>query len=211
MFTEWATAQYTHCKMAAKFLLADTCVAAAHASGFTRFFSLNTHNAPTHPQCNRHPVAHLQLERQSVASCGGGLIDISKISCNLSLWNLTMVANTTGIVMCYEERVRSMPFVPRLLHELRMLRSEGGPNRLFPIYLFTDHSMAIEFLKDIGLLRRTMQCNYCGRDMTWSVRSNVTDGFVWRCQRRVAGTACNQSTSIRHGSWFQLCKLLSLY
>jgi hypothetical protein len=34
---ESATAQYKHCKMAAKFLLADTCVAAAHASGFTHF------------------------------------------------------------------------------------------------------------------------------------------------------------------------------
>jgi len=26
-----------------------------------------------HPQCNRHPVAHLQLERQSAASFVGGL------------------------------------------------------------------------------------------------------------------------------------------
>jgi len=32
-----ATAQNTHCKMEAKFLLADMCVAGAHASGFTRF------------------------------------------------------------------------------------------------------------------------------------------------------------------------------
>jgi hypothetical protein len=135
------------------------------------------------------------------------LIAISKISCNLSLWCLTMVANTTEIVMCYEERVRSMPIVPRLSHGHRMLRSDGGPNKLLLIYLFTDHSMAIEFLKDIGLLRRTMHYNSCGRDMTWSVRSTVSDGFVWRCQRRVAGAACNQSTSIRHGSWFRLSRL----
>jgi hypothetical protein len=68
-------------------------------------------------------MAHLQLERQSLASFGGGLIEISKISCTLSLWCLTMVANTTEIVICYEERVRSMPFVPRLSHGRRMLRS----------------------------------------------------------------------------------------
>jgi len=159
-----------------------------------------------HPQCNRHPVAHLQLQRQSVASFGADLIAISKISCNLSLWCLTMVANTTEIVMCYEERVQSMPIVPRLSHGRRMLRSDGGPNRLLLIYLFTDHSMATEFLKDIGLLRRMMQCNSCGRDMTWSVRS-VSDRFVWQCQRRVTGAAGNQSTSIRHGSWFQLSRL----
>jgi uncharacterized protein (DUF983 family) len=39
--------------------------------------------------------------------------------------------------------------------------------------------MAIEFLKDIGLLRRTMQCNSCGQDMTWTARSDINDGFVW--------------------------------
>ena len=52
----------------------------------------------------------LQLERQTEASFGGGLI---KISCSTSLWCITMVANTTDIVMCYEERVRSLP--PRFL------------------------------------------------------------------------------------------------
>ena len=132
---------------------------------------------------------------------------ILKNSCNQSFWFKTMVHNLMDTVMCYEERVRSMPSVPRLSYGRRMLRSDGGPNRLFLIHLFTDHSMAIEFLKDIGLLRRTMQCNSCGREMTWSVRSNVTDGYVWRCQRRVAGAACKQSTSIRHGSWFQLSRL----
>jgi len=56
--------------------------------------------------------------------------------------------------MYYEERVRSMPSVPRLSYGRQMLRSDGDPNRLFLIYLFTDHSMAIEFLKDIGI------CNF---------------------------------------------------
>ena len=57
---------------------------------------------------------HLQLERQTVASFGGGgLIYISKISCSLSSWCITIVVNTTDIVMCYEQRVRSLP--PRFL------------------------------------------------------------------------------------------------
>jgi hypothetical protein len=113
-----------------------------------------------------------------------------------------LLTDTFVAAMCYEERVRSLPFVPRLSQGRRILRLDGGPSWLFLTYLFTDHSVAIEFLKEIGLLRKTMQCNYCGRDMTWSVRSDVTDGFVWRCRRMVAGC-----TSIRHGSWFQLSKL----
>jgi len=75
--------------------------------------------------------SHLQLERQTVASFGGGLI---KISCNPSLWCITMVANTADIVMSYEERVRSMPSVPRLSYGRRMLLLEGGPNRYYALY-----------------------------------------------------------------------------
>jgi hypothetical protein len=51
-----------------------------------------------HPQCNRHPVAHLQLERQSVASFGGDLVAIWRYTCNLALWCSNMVVNTREIV-----------------------------------------------------------------------------------------------------------------
>ena len=70
--------------------------------------------------------------------------------------------------------------------------------------------MAIEFVKDIGLIRRTMQWDSRGQDMTWSVLSKLSAGFLWPCQRRVAGATYNQSASIRHGSWFQLSKLIIL-
>jgi hypothetical protein len=56
-----------------------------------------------------------------------------------------MVQEVTDIIMCYEERVRSLPFVPRLSHVRKMLSSDGDPIRLFLTYLFNDHSMAIEF------------------------------------------------------------------
>ena len=56
--------------------------------------------------------------------------------------------------------------------------------------LLNDHAMAIEFLKDIGFIQRTMQCNSCGRDMTWSEHPDVHDGVYWRCQWRVAGARC---------------------
>jgi len=56
-----------------KFSLTDTGVAAVHASGFT--FSVHPrlqvfHETPTMqtlPQCIMHPVAHLQLEGESVS------------------------------------------------------------------------------------------------------------------------------------------------
>ena len=43
--------------------------------------------------------------------------------------------------------------------------------------------------------------------MTWSADSNRFEGFRWRCQRRVAGNKCNQSVSIKDGSWFQQSNL----
>jgi hypothetical protein len=43
--------------------------------------------------------------------------------------------------------------------------------------------------------------------MTWYERPDIRDRFHWRCQRRVAGSRCNTSASIRHGSWFQQSKL----
>jgi hypothetical protein len=60
-----ATAQYTHCK----FSLTDMC----RCSPCFRFYILHIPFTQVstffmkHPQCNRHSVAHLQLQRQSVA------------------------------------------------------------------------------------------------------------------------------------------------
>ena len=118
-----------------------------------------------------------------------------------------MVHNINSVFNEYEERVRRLQTVPRFSYGRRMLRSDGAPNGTFFISVFNDHAMAIESLKDIGLIRRTMQCSCCGRDMVWSQRSDCSDGFRWRCQRRVAGARCNRSTAIRHDSWFQRSNL----
>jgi hypothetical protein len=68
-----------------------------------------------------------------------------------------------------------------------MQRDDGGPRRFFLMYLLCEQSLAISFLKHIGLLRSKMQCNTCGRNMTWSADSTHSEGFLWRCQRMVAG------------------------
>jgi hypothetical protein len=100
--------------------------------------------------------------------------------------------------------------VPDLSYLRRMVRGDGDPNRFFLTYLFTDRAVAIEFLQDVGLLRSQMPCNTCGRDMKWASDSSVREGFRWRCQKRVTGTKCNRSASIKHGSWFQRSNLTLL-
>ena len=43
--------------------------------------------------------------------------------------------------------------------------------------------------------------------MTCSADSTHSEGFRWWCQRRVVGVRCNQSASIKEGSWYQESKL----
>jgi len=108
-----------------------------------------------------------------------------------------IVENVMHITSEYVERLRRCQYVPRLSFGRRMLTDDGAPNRFFLMYLFCNESMAIQYLKDIGLLRSKMQCNTWGRDMTWSADSSKLDSYRWRCRKRVAGVVCNQSVSIR--------------
>jgi hypothetical protein len=78
--------------------------------------------------------------------------------------------NMNQIVRQYEERVQSWPSVARLNNGRPLLTKDGAPSKSFFFYLFTDNSMAIEFLKDIGMIQRKMQCNPCHQDMTWTAR-----------------------------------------
>ena len=48
----------------------------------------------------------------------------------------------------YEERLRRCQYVPRFSLRRQMLRDEGDPNRFFH-----EESIAIQYLKDIKLLR----------------------------------------------------------
>jgi len=97
--------------------------------------------------------------------------------------------------------------MPRFSYGRRMLQHDGGPNRYFLMYLFSEQSIAIEFLRDVGLLQNKMQCNTCGRDMAWSADSNLPKGFRWRCQMRIAGVRCNQSESIKGRGYSRVISL----
>jgi len=70
--------------------------------------------------------------------------------------------------------------------------------------------MAIQFLKDVGLIASKVQCNICERDMMWTADPDCSDGFRWRCPKSVARVRCRGTASIRHGCWFLLSNLTLL-
>ena len=115
-----------------------------------------------------------------------------------------MVQRINEVFSKYQDPLREMQAIPRLSYGRGLQRRDGEPNRMFLTCLFCHHELAIQFLKDVGLIRSKVQCNTSERDMTWSADPSSCDGFRWRCRRSIAGVKCHASTSIRHGSWFQL-------
>jgi hypothetical protein len=118
-----------------------------------------------------------------------------------------MVQRISEVIRGYEKRLQGMPFVPKSSYGRAILREDGGPNKIFLTHLFCDQAIAIQFLKDMGLIPIKVQCNTCGRDMTWSAQPNIPEGFRWRYRRKVDGVKCSESRSIKHGSWFQQSNL----
>ena len=121
-----------------------------------------------------------------------------------------MVQQMQELVAQYEERLREMQLIPRLSYGRRLLRRDGAPNRTFLTSLFIRHELAIEFLKDVGLIPSKVQCNICQRDMLWTAYPDRSGGFRWRCRKSVARVRCRGTASIRHGSWFRLSNLTLL-
>jgi len=78
-----------------------------------------------------------------------------------------MVEKVIHITSDYEERLRRCQYVRRMSFGRRMMRDDCAPKRFFHMYSFCDESMVIQYLKGIGLLWSKMQCNNCGRDVTW--------------------------------------------
>jgi hypothetical protein len=112
-----------------------------------------------------------------------------------------MVDALKSVIASYKDRRMAMPFAPKHSFGRAALGVNGTVNKLFLMYLFLDFRIAIQFLKDTGLIRSHMTCNTCGHDMTWCVLAQGKDGFRWRCRRRAA-TVCSTSRSIKYGSWF---------
>ena len=89
------------------------------------------------------------------------------------------------IIKDYQERLREMPYVPQTSFRRNSLGFCGDANKLSLAFLFSDHAIGLQFLKDVGLIRSKLQCNSCGRDMAWHAapRSLHVCGEV-QCTRR---------------------------
>jgi len=126
---------------------------------------------------------------------------------SLRLVQRTMMENFCEVVNNYEKRLQDMSLVPRSSYGHPMLREDNGPNRNFLTYVFCYQDFAMQFLKNVSLLRSKVQCNTCDRDMTWSAEPTIPHGFRWRRRKKVAGVKCPESRSVKHGSSFQYSHL----
>ena len=59
------------------------------------------------------------------------------------------------------------------------------------------------WLKEKELLASMRNCTACGTSMHWQKRSNLSDGYQWRCPR----SGCQKKLSIRDKSFFQRSRL----
>ena len=60
----------------------------------------------------------------------------------------------------------------------------------------------VNFYKDNSLLAKARRCD-CGEEMHWNRRTDVKDGFTWRCP----AAQCRRKKSIRQGLLFAESKL----
>ena len=126
-------------------------------------------------------------------------------------WEKKIVQRMQQVVAQYEDRLRKTQSLPKFSYGRGMLRKDGAPNRIFVKYLFGHQELAIQFLKDVGLIRSKVQCNICEREITWSADPHCAEGFRWRRRKRVARVRCRGTASIRHGSSWVISLSWKLY
>jgi hypothetical protein len=88
-----------------------------------------------------------------------------------------MVQAIQAVIAVYKERLMVMPNAPDTSYGRAAFGVDGAVNRQFLMHLFHDFNIAIQFLKDTGLIRSQMTCETCDRDMTWSAIPQRHDCF----------------------------------
>ena len=61
-----------------------------------------------------------------------------------------MVQLITHITKEYQDRLRKMSYVPKTSYRRDSLGYRGDANKLFLTFVFSDHAISIQFLKDVG-------------------------------------------------------------
>jgi len=77
-----------------------------------------------------------------------------------------MVHHISTIIKDYQDTIRETPYVPKTSFQRHSLGFNGDANKLFLMFVFSDHAIRLQFLKDVGLIHSNVQCNSCGRDMS---------------------------------------------
>jgi hypothetical protein len=63
------------------------------------------------------------------------------------------------------------------------------PTKLFFAYLFADHERAVQFLKDVGLLKNLIKCRKCD---AYTV-TNRTNTYKWQCTKVSGKGKCSNT------------------
>jgi hypothetical protein len=87
-----------------------------------------------------------------------------KVWCNVPLVSLKTIRR---------DYARCLTFLKRLFFEIRWDTAVMRIN-----FLFSDHAIGLQFLKDVGLICSKLQCNSCGRDMTWHADPTRLKAFL---------------------------------
>ena len=108
----------------------------------------------------------------------------------------------TSVIAKYQQRIAAKPYVPATTYGRPTLRANGVPNKLFRVFLFSEHDVGLQFSNDVGLIPSSLVCCRCGSQMSRCADKSVKDQYRWRCLRAISAAACRASVSIRHGTWF---------
>ena len=87
------------------------------------------------------------------------------------------------------------------------LGANGVLNKLFIAFLFSDHDVGVQFLKDVGMIPSSIACCNFGSQLSWYLDSVVKVICRWRCLKAIFASACRASTSITYGTRFQQSNL----
>ena len=147
--------------LGANMSLTDMCGTAVIAQYYSRFHfqQQNTcvpftlHFAFFYPQCNK-----------ILASCPRQYSFVRRCYIHsLSVFFDRMVLDILKVVGEYVPQVQGMLFVLPFSFGHGLYRDDGGPYKLFFMYLFCNKALAIRFLQDVTLIRSQVLCETCCR------------------------------------------------
>jgi len=133
----------------------------------------------------------------------------SGVVSNKNLKKIGTMTDTAAIsvIATYQQRIAAKAYVPATTYGRPTLGASGVRNKLFLVFLFSEHDVGVEFLKDVGQIPSSMACCRCGSQMSWCFDKSVQDHYRWRWPRAISATACRASISIKHDTWFQQSNL----